>query len=130
MTDAGVTEYRHQIPSGSSTMILYTRRSDETQSTYYVTRDHLGSITTVMDNTATALVNLSFAAYGGRRQSAGWNDDVPRTDRIEISATIRRGFTDHEELDNLTAIHLPSHSPVGSSTACGRNRQYVRKLLA
>jgi len=105
VTRGGVTEYKHYIPAGRSSTALHTRRSNGTSATYYLTRDHLGSGTAVMDANGASLANLSFGALGSRR-GAAWQD-VPSTDDwTQITATTRRGFTGHEHLDNLSLIHM------------------------
>ncbi len=104
MTRSGVTEYRHAILAGVHTAI-YTRRSDGTNSTYHVTRDHLGSASAVTDATGTLLVNESFSAFGERRGS-NWTGTPSAGDLTQIAAIDRHGFTDHEHLDNLNLIHM------------------------
>ncbi len=102
-----VTEYRHYIPAGAGSMAIHTRRSGASpaSSTYYVTGDHLGSATTVMDEAGASLANLSFAALGSRRR-ASWQDQLLAEEWAPITATTRRGFTGHEHLDNLSLIHM------------------------
>ena len=105
MTRGNAVEYRHHIPAGPGSTVVHTRRSNDTVSTYYTTADHLGSGTVTMDSSGATLVNLSFGAFGKRR-GAAWND-VPSTgDWTQITATGRDGFTGHEHLDNVGAIHM------------------------
>jgi RHS repeat-associated protein len=107
LTRGSVTEYRHRIPAGSSSTAVYVRRSSGSgsSSTYYTTSDHLGSSTVTMDSSGASLVNLSFGAYGKRR-GAAWNDTPLPDDWDQITATGRDGFTGHEHLDNVGAIHM------------------------
>jgi RHS repeat-associated protein len=99
-----VTEYRHQIPIGSGTTI-YTRRTDSTNGTYYVTSDHLGSGDLVIDSSANVLARESFTPFGARRGS-NWQG-VPTTgDYSTFDTTTRRGFTGHEMLDGVSLIHM------------------------
>ena len=100
----GPTEYRHMIPAGSGTAIL-TRRSDLTNSTYYVTTDHLGSGDLVMDSTATVLARESFTPFGARRGS-NWTGIPTSGDYSAFASTTRRGFTGHEMLDSVSLIHM------------------------
>ncbi len=100
----GVTEYRHQIPAGSSTAI-YTRRSDGTSSTYYATSDHLGSADLVMDSAANVLVRESFGPFGARRGS-NWQGLPTTADYSAIDSTTRQGFTGHEMLDTVSLVHM------------------------
>ena len=104
------TEYRHQIPAGSSSAI-YTRRTDGTASTYYSTSDHLGSADLVMDNSqnVNVLVRESFTPFGQRRGSnwAAPSSTVPSAaDWAAFTTTTRQGFTGHEMLDSVSLIHM------------------------
>ena len=108
MTRGSVVEYRHYIPAGGSATVLYTRRFDGTNytaSTYYATRDHLGSGVVTMDSAGDTLVNMSYGAFGKRRNST-WNDVPSSGDWTQIANTSRRGFPGHEHLDSVTAVHM------------------------
>lgn len=98
------TEYRHQIPAGSS-IAIYTRRTDGTTSTYYATSDHLGSSDLVMDGSANVLVRESFTPFGARRGSA-WTGTPTSGDNTAIGNTTRKGFTGHEMLDSVALVHM------------------------
>ena len=78
---SGVTEFRHLIPAGSSA-VLYTRRDNGTNSTYYLTSDHLGSGDLVMDSAATVLARESFTPFG-----------------------VQSRLTRHEMLDSVSPVH-------------------------
>ena len=54
------------------------------------------------DYSAVPQVRLSFDALGKRRNEAGWSGAVPSGDWTKIAATTRRGYTEHELIDNLT----------------------------
>jgi RHS repeat-associated protein len=98
------TEYRHQIPAGSSTAV-FTRRSDGTTGTYYATSDHLGSADLVMDSSANVLVRESFTPFGARRGS-NWQSVPTTQDYSAIQSSTRQGFTGHEMLDSVGLIHM------------------------
>jgi RHS repeat-associated protein len=104
VTRSGVTEYKHYISGGSSTAI-YTRRSNGTNSTYYVSSDHLGSANVITDGTGAAVVRESFDAYGARR-GTNWTGAPSAADQSQFTATTRHGYTGHEMLDNLNLIHM------------------------
>lgn len=98
------TEYRHQIPAGSS-IAVYTRRTDGSTGTYYATSDHLGSSDLVMDSAANVLTRESFTPFGARRGSS-WTG-VPTTgDYTAFGSTTRKGFTGHEMLDSVSLVHM------------------------
>ncbi|MEZ5499829.1 MAG: FG-GAP-like repeat-containing protein [Steroidobacteraceae bacterium] len=101
---SGITEYRHMIPTGSG-MAVYTRRSDATNSTYYVTTDHLGSGDLILSSTATVLAKESFSVFGERRGS-NWQGTPSAGDKSTFSGTTRRGFTGHEMLDAVSLVHM------------------------
>jgi len=100
----GVTEYRHAIPAGSGTAI-YTRRSNSTNSTYYVTTDHLGSGDLVLGSAGTVLARESFTPFGERRGS-NWQGLPSAGDKAVFADVTRRGFTGHEMLDAVNLIHM------------------------
>jgi RHS repeat-associated protein len=101
---SGTTEYRHQVPAGSSS-VVYTRRTDGTTGTYYATSDHLGSSDLVMDSAANVLVRESFTPFGMRRGSA-WNGSPTSGDYTAIGNSTRKGFTGHEMLDSVNLVHM------------------------
>jgi len=51
------------------------------------------------------IVNLSYDAFGKRRGS-NWTGSPSSGDWTAINANTHRGYTDHEQLDNLSLIHL------------------------
>jgi RHS repeat-associated protein len=104
-SDTGITQYRHYIRAGSGATALYSRRSSGIDSTYYITRDHLGSASAITDATGAVLIQESFDAFGQRR-GANWSGARSSNDWNQIAATTRRGFTDHEHLDILNLIHM------------------------
>ena len=68
-TTAG-TDYRHMIRAGSSTVIV-SRQTSGTNSTHYVTSDHLGSSAAITNGSGGILVNSSFDAFGKRGGTSG-----------------------------------------------------------
>jgi RHS repeat-associated protein len=98
------TEYRHQIPAGSSTAV-YTRRADGSTGTYYATSDHLGSSDLVMDSAANVLVRESFSPFGARR-GTNWQGIPTTNDYSAIQSSTRQGFTGHEMLDAVGLVHM------------------------
>ncbi|MBS1994700.1 MAG: VCBS repeat-containing protein [Cyanobacteria bacterium SZAS LIN-2] len=104
MTRGSVTEYRHQVPAGSSTAI-YTRRTDGTTSTYYATSDHLGSSDLILDSSANVVARESFTPFGARRGS-NWQGVPTTSDYTAFSNTTRKGFTGHETLDAVSLVHM------------------------
>lgn len=105
VTSSGGTDYRHMIRAGSATIIVI-RSTGTNNDTYYVTQDSLGSSTALTNGAGGIVVKESFAAYGARRNSAGWTGSVPGADMTGVANTTRRGYTGHTELDNLGLIHM------------------------
>ncbi len=97
------TEYRHLIQAATGTVAIHTRGAQT--ATYYLSRDHLGSVNAITNSTGGELVNESFDAFGQRRGS-NWTGLPTAGDRTQIAAITSRGFTDHEHLDNLNLIHM------------------------
>jgi RHS repeat-associated protein len=105
LTRGSLTEFRHLIQSGQEHTVIHTRRSNGTTATYHVTRDHLGSAAAITDANGNVLIQESFTAFGERR-GANWAGSPSSADWTQIANTTRRGFTDHEHLDNLNLIHM------------------------
>lgn len=69
---------------------------------YWVFTDHLGSITTLVRNSDEQKVEMSYDAWGNRRDPATWenyNGTLP-------SFITDRGYTGHEHLDEFTLINM------------------------
>ncbi|MCF8387876.1 MAG: RHS repeat-associated core domain-containing protein, partial [Bacteroidales bacterium] len=67
----------------------------------YVLKDHLGSYNVIADENGNKLEELSFDAWGQRRNPNDWkNENVP------TSFLFRRGFTGHEHLDEFGLINM------------------------
>ena len=100
---SGTTTNKHFIRAGSNVVAVHnTRSGTHTHSdTNYFHRDHLGSIHVVTDENGIELDRLSFDAFGKRRQAnwQGATGPIP-------SDYITRGFTGHEQLDDVDLIHM------------------------
>ena len=104
---ASNTHYRHYIAAPTGLVAAYTRRvSAPLEDTFYFTHDHLGSIDSVTNQAGAMQVRLSYDAFGERRNEAGWSGLLPPADWTAIANTTRRGYTEHEMLDNLTLTHM------------------------
>jgi RHS repeat-associated protein len=94
MINSSGTAYRHYIPAGNNT-IVYTRLSTGTNSTYYLTKDYLGSTAVITDSMGAPLLigkSEKFAALG-------WNENSP-ADQATMATVSRHEFTGHEGIDN------------------------------
>lgn len=103
----GATHYRHYVVTPSGITAILHRNSDNTSSLSYALSDHLGSAEAIISGTAgNLLVGESFDAFGQRRQ-ANWSAGSPSTSEYSaIAGTTRRGFTFHEQLDNIALTHM------------------------
>jgi RHS repeat-associated protein len=71
----------------------------------YVAKDHLGSTDALLNAAGTVLARASFAAYGGRRGTA-WTGTPTTAEMQAYADQTRRGYTEHEMLDNVGLIHM------------------------
>jgi RHS repeat-associated protein len=101
---SNIVRWRHLISTPGAN-VQVTRRSDGTNEVLYVAKDHLGSTDALLNASGTVLARASFAAYGGRRGTA-WTG-APTTAEMQAYADqTRRGYTEHEMLDNVGLIHM------------------------
>ncbi|MFL6604617.1 MAG: FG-GAP-like repeat-containing protein [Steroidobacteraceae bacterium] len=103
---SGVIEYKHYVMGGSRPVALRTLRSNAVNDTRYLHTDHLGSVAVITDESAQTTVKLSFDAFGNRRGSSSWGGSPPPADWSSIAAVTHRGFTGHEQLDNVGLVHM------------------------
>lgn len=103
----GKTYWRHYVTSPSGEHIIVSRNSDLSTSKTFVLTDHLGSSDTVVNGlTGVLIVKDSFAAFGQRRQT-NWTSGVPSAwYQTALTEGTRRGFTFHEQLDDVGFIHM------------------------
>ncbi|MDZ7743804.1 MAG: RHS repeat-associated core domain-containing protein [Bacteroidota bacterium] len=67
----------------------------------YILKDHLGSYNVIADENGNKLEEMSFDAWGQRRNPDDWsNSNVP------TNFLLRRGFTSHEHLDKFAFINM------------------------
>ena len=95
----GQVTHKDYIGVGHATLI---REKTGNKVVYkYLFKDHLGSTDVVTDATGKVLERSSFAPFGERRQ-ANWR---PATGFLTAQTTTR-GFTGHEQLDEVGLIHM------------------------
>jgi RHS repeat-associated protein len=104
MTNAAATHWKHLIPTPSG-QVQVIRRSNGTTDTFYVTTDHLGSADAVLNAAGAVLMRGSFNVHGARR-AANWQGAPSTTEWQSIAATTRRGYTGHEQIDNVMLVHM------------------------
>ena len=97
----GALERRHFVRGGDRTIAVVSDQGEGTAlKTRYLHRDHLGSIDTITDETGSVVEELSYDAFGKRR-NADWTPSVTR-----IMSSLTKGYTGHESLDHLGLVHM------------------------
>ncbi|WP_444888875.1 FG-GAP-like repeat-containing protein [Microbulbifer sp. JMSA008] len=72
----------------------------------FLYKDHLGSMDLITDKTGKVVQEMSFDAWGQRRNSANWNAlSLTALSNFDHSRTTR-GYTGHEMLDEVGLIHM------------------------
>jgi len=98
-TQSQVTR-KHYISNGNGAIAIFITELDNSQRTLYLHKDHLGSIDTITDDTGNVVERPSYDAWGKRR-NADWSDAT-----TTLSSQVNRGFTGHEQLDEVGLIHM------------------------
>ena len=101
------TEHVHYVFAGGMRIAVETvsEAADSNATLRYLHQDHLGSVDVVTDASGAVLERLSFGAFGERRVAQGttaWQDSALALSSSET----RRGFTDHEQLDDFGLVHM------------------------
>ena len=107
-TTPAQTHYKHFVAVPGGTRIIYDIESVSGQQTTYITGDHLGSGSLMINGAGTALLQQSYSAYGYRR-SSNWGSVLSASsDYSTIASTTRRGYTSafHESMDNVGLINM------------------------
>ncbi|HUP91336.1 MAG TPA: RHS repeat-associated core domain-containing protein [Solimonas sp.] len=91
-------EQKHYIASPAGFVVVDTRSANYSRIDYLL-EDHLGSVTLITDQTGQVVQNLSYDAFGKRR-GATWRGAMTG------EAQTRKGYTGHEEMDNLGLVHM------------------------
>ncbi len=101
VTNGSLIENKHYIFSPTGRIAVRTERNDTTVDMRYFHTDGLGSITAVTNEAGQIVKRFAFDAWGKRVE--------PSTNGVITSSTsgkFTRGFTDHEQLDDLGLIHM------------------------
>ncbi len=72
----------------------------------YVLRDHLGSVDELLDAQGALVQPMSFAAWGARRDPDDWTGLAEAAAAAFDGCATTRGFTGHEMLDAVGAVHM------------------------
>jgi RHS repeat-associated protein len=100
ITESGATRELHYIAWGAGLAAIFQKRTTG-DTMFYVHTDHLGSLNGITDQTGAVKEELSFDAWGRRRNPANWTfTGIPSYYRFD------RGYTGHEQLDKLGLINM------------------------
>jgi len=95
--------YKHTYLSGPmGVFAVHIINPDDTEEINYIHKDHLGSWNTITDESGSRIQELSFDAWGNRRDPATWHAfaDTPPEPLFD------RGFTGHEHLYAFNLINM------------------------
>jgi RHS repeat-associated protein len=99
-SSTGVTENHYHISAYGRRIAMLVDTSNTTTSWRYFHQDHLSTVEVVTDQTGALVERLSYDAWGKRRNLDGTDSVAP------IVAADKRGYTDQEELDNVSLVHM------------------------
>ncbi len=100
-TTAPIVQHLHYIVGGDGLFAAVTLQPGVNSKTRYLHKDHLGSIQTITNEMGNVTEVLSFDSWGLRRNPVTWAPGIPAA-----SSEIDRGFTGHEQLDEVGLIHM------------------------
>jgi RHS repeat-associated protein len=106
LTRSATTEYKHYVFAPGGAVALYNRKSTGVNETTYLLNDHLGSVVMITNSSGGQMARLSNSAFGKRRNGGSWAGVPAASEKTAISNTTRRGFTQHEQVDNVALIHM------------------------
>ena len=100
--DSGtVTKHYYYINSPEGPIALAIQNGAETPVIYYLCKDHLGSITGIMNSAGNILEEYNYDPWGRRRNPADWSYS-----NVAVPTYTNRGFTGHEHLDIFNLIDM------------------------
>ena len=92
--------------AGGQEVATIVRRDDFDHETLYHHFDQLGSVETITDESGAVVEELSLDAFGKRRDATDWLSDLSSGVPENINKVYDRGYTGHEQLDNLGLVHM------------------------
>ena len=102
---AGATRYIQYISSPVG-LVAIVESQGSSHTVHYTYTDHLGSIVTVTNGSATIEAQQSFDAWGRRRIFDSWVLLAPTETVPNIQIWLYRGYTGHEHLDQFGLINM------------------------
>lgn len=105
-SSTGSTEYRHNISADGQIVAVHAIDANGSASTAYLHYDHLGSVNTITNDQGSVIQSMSFDAFGLRRDASNWDYDLSQNTIATLKNYTDRGYTNEEELDNLSLVDL------------------------
>ena len=103
----GTREVKRYINGNAITSVRYTAAGVKTsESTDYLHHDHLGSLDVVTNGIGSIVAEMSFDAWGQRRDAKTWETPSAPALQGSSSSVTDRGYTGHEMLDDVGLIHM------------------------
>ena len=101
-------QYRRTLAGGVALVVedYDASHSATGTATKYLLRDHLGSLTSIVDNLGAMVQKLSYDPWGQRRNAADWQALSSLSLTSFDTSMTRRGFTGHEMVDTVGIIHM------------------------
>ncbi len=118
-TRAGVTTFRHHLTAYGREVAevdLTNSGSSVNETVSYVLTDHLGSVAVITNVSGTVVADMSFSAFGHRRELGTWEALVGTAEIQTDHDADRYGFTHQEMLDDVqgsTSVARPLEVPGG-----------------
>lgn len=102
ITENGQTTTLTYLSSPDGVFALHIKNPNGTENIRYIHKDHLGSWHTITDESGNLLQELSFDAWGNRRNPATWRAFTG----TPTEPLFDRGFTGHEHLYGFQLINM------------------------
>jgi RHS repeat-associated protein len=107
--------YKHYISAPVGRIAVYTTKTKQSDGSSaaapdlkYLHHDHIGSVDVITNESGSVLERDSFDAWGYRRTTNNWQTPLPIPGPVpsNLRSIVSRGFTGHEELDDLGLVHM------------------------
>jgi len=96
-----ITKHYYYINGPDGPIGLAIQNGSGTPELYYLCKDHLGSITGIMNSSGNLVEKYNYDAWGRRRNPDDWSYDS-----IPAVTYTHHGFTGHEHLDMFNLINM------------------------
>lgn len=98
---ASIIKHYYYINSPDGPVALVIQIGSESPVIYYLCKDHLGSITGIMDSNGNMLEELNYDSWGKRRNPQDWSYTY-----VSLPKYTEHGYTGHEHVAPLNLINM------------------------